>query len=85
MLGFPIHSGLADSGSPDSSVYTIFKELCSSTGTEDLFQTIFGIQKPGERVELILEEDIWEMPWQMYPVRQEGLHLIQQPTERPRF
>ena len=62
MPGFHIHSGLVGSGSRGSFVSTIFKESSFSTGTEDLFQTIFGIQGRGDWVALILQEDIWEIP-----------------------
>src|SRR5271157_897607 len=68
MPGFPIHSGLVGSGSQGSFVSTIFKESSFSMGTEDLFRTIFGIQGLGDWVALILQEDIWEMPWQIHPI-----------------
>ncbi|MGZ6203052.1 MAG: hypothetical protein ACXWM6_16220, partial [Thermodesulfobacteriota bacterium] len=71
MLGFHIHSGVVGSGSPDSSVSTIFTEGSLPMGTVDLFQTISGIQGRGDSVQLILQEDIWEMPWRIYPIRQE--------------
>ena len=85
MPGLHIHSGLVGSGSRGSSVSTIFKESSFSMGTEDLFRTIFGILGRGDWVELILEEDIWEMPWQIYPIQQEDLPPIQPPTERLQF
>jgi hypothetical protein len=61
------------SGSRDSSVSTIFIGLFLSMGTGDLFQTISGIQGKGDSAQLILQEGIWEMPWQIYPIRQEDL------------
>ncbi len=44
-----------------------------SMGTGDLFQTISGIQGRGDSVQLILQGGIWEMPQQIYPIRQEDL------------
>jgi hypothetical protein len=53
--------------------------------TGDLFQTIFGIQRRGELAESILEEDAWEIPWQICPVQQEDLVPVWPITEHLQF
>ncbi len=79
--GSPTPSGSTDSGSPGSSVFTIFTGVSLCMGTGDSYQTIFGIQGQGRLVELILEEDTWEIRWRTCPI-QEALRTAEPVTER---
>jgi hypothetical protein len=76
---------MVGSGSPDSTASTIFTEFALSMGTEDLFQTIIGIRRRGELAQSILEEDAWEIPWQICPVQQEDLVPVRPITEHLQF